>query len=399
MIPRLALADLWREWSMFACYAIALAAVLAPLLVLYSLRTGVVDGLTAQLRENPANREITVIGNRAYDRAWLDDLAERPEVGFLAPRTRSIAASIYLAPRPGAITGIETAELEPTGPDDPVLRAGPVPTAEDEIVVTHPLARALDIDTGAVIAGSVVRQVGEARQRVELPLRVVGVLPPAAGQRRVAYGLLPLLEAVEAYRDGLAVERFDWDGESPPDVPRPYAGFRLYAASLVDVGPLADALTADGLNVRANIAQIETVQRLDRNLTQIFAIIASLGAVGYLLSLGANLWSNVERKRKPLSILGLLGLPPRSLIAFPLTQAAAIAAVGLAIAFAVYGVAEGVINALFQAPGLEGRPVSLLHAEDAAIAAAGTIVGAIVAATVAGWRATRVEPAEGMRDV
>ena len=151
--------------------------------------------------------------------------------------------------------------------------------------------------------------------------------------------------------------------------------------------------------MRANIAQIETVQRLDRNLTQIFAIIASLGAVGYLLSLGANLWSNVERKRKPLSILGLLGLPPRSLIAFPLTQAAAIAAVGLAIAFAVYGVAEGVINALFQAPGLEGRPVSLLYAEDAAIAAAGTIVGAIGAATVAGWRATRVEPAEGMRDV
>ena len=48
---------------MAVCQALALAAVLAPLLILYGLTHGVVTGTLAALREDPANREILLVGN------------------------------------------------------------------------------------------------------------------------------------------------------------------------------------------------------------------------------------------------------------------------------------------------------------------------------------------------
>src|SRR5512146_2664308 len=122
MIFQLALADVLYERKMFLCYAVALAAVLAPLMVLYGLKTGVIAALTGQLLEDPRNREILVIGNRSYTEGWLDALARRPEVGFLAPRTRSIAATLYVErTEDQSGGGPELAELIPSAPGDPLL--------------------------------------------------------------------------------------------------------------------------------------------------------------------------------------------------------------------------------------------------------------------------------------
>ena len=87
------------------------------------------------------------------------------------------------------------------------------------------------------------------------------------------------------------------------------------------------------------------------------------------------------------------------MIRFPIIQALAISIAGLALAFSFYYVAEQLINALFSAPGLEGQEVCVLLPSHFGIAAAGTLVSAALAAAAAGWQASRVEPAEGMRDV
>lgn len=399
MMPRLALADMRHEWKMFLCYAIALAAVLAPLMVLYGLKYGVVTSLTAQLLADPSNREVLVIGNRSYERDWLVELDQRSEVGFLMPRTRSIAATLYVSEEVGGRTGLELAELVPSGPGDPLLSAETPPLEGHRVAISHALAQALSVDAGETIGGTAIRQIGQARQRVNLPLEVVEVLPPAAFQRKAVLAPLDLLEAVEDYRDGLAVPRFGWEGEAGRAAPRLYASFRVYAASLDAVGPLADHLTAQGIEVRSQVAQIEAVQRLDRSLGHIFTIVAGLGGMGYLLALGASLWSNVERKQRDLSIIRFLGLPAADLVRFPILQALGVALGGLLLAFALYLGAESLINAVFSVPTLEGQAVCVLQPVHYLVAAGATLAAAVVASALAGWRASLIEPAEGMRNV
>ncbi len=396
---RLALADVRFEWKMYLCYAIALAAVLAPLLVLYGLKFGVISALTSQLLSDPRNREILVVGNRAYAQEWLDRLAARPEVGFLVPRTRSIAASLRFTPEPHGRTGVESAELVPTAPGDPLLDPAQPPLDDTAVAISRPLAEALDVGVGDTVGAFAVRRIGDRSERVDLALRVAQVLPRASLQRNAAFATLPVLEAVEDWRDGFAVSRYGWDGESPREGPREYASFRLYARSLDDVAPLVDVLVGQRVEVRSQLAEIQAVRRLDESLTTIFAIIAGVGGLGYLLSLGANLWSNVERKRRELSVIRLLGLPATAMMRFPVFQAVAISVAGLASAFCFYYAAEQLINFLFEVPTLENQAVCTLLPIHYVVAAAGTLTCAVLASAVAGWRASRIEPAEGMRDV
>jgi len=399
MMVRLALADVRFEWKMFACYAIAMAAVLAPLMVLYGLKFGVISALTAQLLSDPRNREILVVGNHAWSEEWLAELAARPEVGFLVPRTRSIAASLYFGPEVNPRTGVESAELVPTAPGDPLLDPALPPLADDQVALSHPLAEALGVEVGDEVGGFAVRRIGDRRERVDLAFRVARILPPASVQRKSAFVTLPVLEAVEDYRDGLAVRRYGWDGEAPPERARDYASFRIYARTLDDVAPLVDHLIALRVDVRSEMAEIEAVRRLDESLTTIFAIIAGVGGLGYLFSLAANLWSNVERKHRELSIIRLLGLSAAAMMRFPVFQAVAMSVAGLALAFGFYYGAERLINLLFTVPALENQLVCTLLPIHYGVAAAGTLACAVLASAVAGWRASRIEPAEGMRDV
>jgi putative ABC transport system permease protein len=238
-----------------------------------------------------------------------------------------------------------------------------------------------------------------SQQTVTVDLEIQQIVPPSAYQRRAIFADLPLLEAVEDYRDAIRVPAYDWPGLTDPPAERVYASFRLYAADLDAVQVLSDLLSGEGIDLRSNAADIQTVEALDRNLTQIFAIIAGLGGLGYLLSLGANLWSNVERKYRDLSVLRLLGVSGAGLVRFPIFQAIAIALVGSALAFAVYLLAQATINALFSAPVVPGEAVCLLLPGHYAVALAMTVAAAALASAVAGWQASRVEPAEGMRSV
>ena len=115
----LALKDYGHEWVMSGNFVLALAAVLAPMMVLYGLKAGIVGSMVDRLVGDPRNREIQAVGSGRYGPEWFQDLRGRPEVAFLVPRTRSIAASIDLqAEKGGRILAVE---LVPTGPGDPLL--------------------------------------------------------------------------------------------------------------------------------------------------------------------------------------------------------------------------------------------------------------------------------------
>ena len=99
-IFRLSFRDYIHEWRMSGCFVFALAAVLAPMMILFGLKFGIVSSMVYELVENPANREIRAIGSGRYDQQWIETYRDRGDVEFIVPKTRALAASIQLKRRP-----------------------------------------------------------------------------------------------------------------------------------------------------------------------------------------------------------------------------------------------------------------------------------------------------------
>jgi putative ABC transport system permease protein len=395
MILRLALSDLRHERVLFLCSALGCAAVLAPLIVLFGLREGVVAGLRAELLEDPRAREVVSVVNRTIDPEVLARLAADPRVAFLVPRTRALSATIVLEnpARPGS--GVRV-ELLPTATDDPLL---PVRSAmdADQLVLSAAALQRLGLNVGDRVLASVPRVREGQREALTLEMRVAAVAPLSAAVREAAFATLPVLLLAEDFLDGL-VGPDARPGTEAEARTRPFAGFRLHAARLEDVPTLDRDLRADGIEVASRADAVAGLLRLDRNLALLFLAIAGAGGAGYLVSLGVGLWAQVERKRRDIALLSLLGLKRRALLMLPLVQAAAVALVGALLAFAIATAVATVLNRAFAGSVTGDRPVCLLTPMMGFAAAGITMAGALLAAVLAGLRAAAVPPADGLAE-
>lgn len=390
---RLALADLWHERGLSACFVIALAAIVAPLLVLLGLKTGVVDSLRAQLLADPHMREINSLGNRSLSAEAVAEIGRQEGITFIVPRTRQLAATATLARDDGA--NALTAELMPTAPGDPLL--APLVAPGDEGIVLSPLAaQKLGLTTGDRLRLAVQRKLGDQAEGKSLSLTVAGIAPAAAFAREGAFVSIGLLAALEDYRDGRPVPRYGWDGPNAA-AGRSFAGFRAVAGRIEDVTAIAARLEAQGQAVTTRADEIETVLRLDRNLTAIFLILAVIGGAGFALSLGASLIGHVARKRGELSLLRLMGLGSAGMAGMPMVQGIAITGAGALLALGGYGLAALVINRQFSDGLPGGGDICRLDMPQVAAVVGIALIVALLAATLAGLSAARVEPGEGLR--
>jgi len=389
---RLAMADLLAERLLAACTILALAAVLAPLVILAGLRAGVVQGLRELVLEDPRAREVATAANRSFDAALLARLAARPDVAFLAPRTRTLAASLLVerSDAPGAGTRVE---LIPTAPGDPLLPAGP--EGAGHVVLTASAAARLRVGAGDALIGRLARVLDGRRESVPLALTVQVVAPPATFPRDAAFVPLALAVLVEDFQDGRVGPPGDLSALAPADRAE-YAGFRLYARRLEAVPALDSTLRAEGIEVVSRAADVSGLLRVDRNLGLLFGLVAGLGGAGFLVSLGAGLWANVERKRVALAQLRFLGLRAGALRLLPVAQALVLAALGVMVALAAALAASAVVNRTFAGTLALDRPLCLITPGLAAVAATVTLAGAALVAAAAGTRAARVEPWEGV---
>ena len=392
----LASRDFANEWQMSGFFILALAAVLGPMMILFGLKFGIIGSMVDNLIQDPRNREIHPVGSGRFDMAWIDQLRQRPEISFVIPHTRSIAATIQLSSDNSS--RILPVEMIPTDPGDPLLPDIQIPAEIHQVVLSDSAARKLNVKPGGSVSGSLSRRFQDKSERVHLDLKVVDVAPLGSFSRDGVFVTLSLAEAAEDYRDGRAVPALGWEGTGS-DAQRTYPGFRLYTRSIYDVAPVSKALEKLGIEVRTRAADIEIVRNMDHNLTAVFWVIAVIGLVGFSFSLGASLWANVDRKRKELSVLRLVGFRTGDIIWFPIIQSFYTAALGWLTASLVYQGVAYTINRMFYAQLKQGENVCQLLPEHFLIALALTVTSAFLAAALAGYRAARIEPSEGLREI
>jgi putative ABC transport system permease protein len=223
LIFRLAAADLAHEWILSSCLVMAVAAVLAPLIILFGIKYGTVEALRDRLLQDPRNREIRPMVSAAFTRPWIEDLARRPDVAFVVPATRQISANVDAAvvqtgteAPPENTKGKVSLNLIPTLPGDPLIleNGATVPTG-DACVLSRTAAEALEARVGDTLAAHARRRVGADMETGRVSLRVAGILDARASALKSLFVPLSVVEAVENFKDGLAVPSYGWPGNTP----------------------------------------------------------------------------------------------------------------------------------------------------------------------------------------
>lgn len=399
-IVRLALRDYSYERLLSTCTILGLAAVLAPLLVLFGVKSGIINTMVDRLVQDPRNLEISPVGSGRYTQGWFAEAAKRPGVAFIIPQTRSIAANMILYYKSDDQPRTLAVDLIPTGSGDPLLEKwGKVPVDNNAVVLSASAARKLNVSAGGEIIGRVGRSIQGRKEQVAVSLKVIAVLPLEAFPRDAAFVRLALLEATEDYRDGFSSKIFDWPGKTRPDRPKEYPSFRLYARTIYDVAALRDWLTGQGLEIYTRVEEIEVIQSMDRSFSLIFRLIAVVAICGYFASMASNILANVNRKSRHLGIIRLIGFSTRSIMWYPVVQSVATGLLGTGLAGCLYFISQVTINSLFAKYLAQGEYVCKLSLVHLMIAFILTISLSILAAGYAALRVAKIEPSKVIRDV
>ena len=148
----LATADYRRERLLSLCSILGLAAVLAPLLVLYGVKFGVVTTMVSRMRSDPLTLELSPVSSGHFTQDFFTSLRQEPGVAFVLPRTRSIAATMQLSNTAGDGTRrTVVCSMEPTAAGDPLLARYSILLVEcrrnalftSSFGIPHPLSRIL----------------------------------------------------------------------------------------------------------------------------------------------------------------------------------------------------------------------------------------------------------------
>jgi len=616
VVFKLSLKDLKHEWILTSCLVMAIAAVLAPLLLLFGLKYGIITWGREYLTQDPLYREIRPMTSKSFNKEWFERMEKRADVAFVMPMTRQIAATVKAHVK--GKTAKKELNIIPTRAQDPlVLENGAAIPEKNECVLTRIAAEDLKAQIGDMIVARAGRIIGGKYEYGALELKVSGILSVRASELKSMYVRLAILEAVERYKDGQAVPEFGWSGTTPrayplyngliitlpqklgkvgefslcnrtgftkieslnneqllakagfqvapqmavyrlytqrkpageesitsvknklrgknaylfpwtapinaqllnssgdevasltlaslsadraqaqavglsplppwgeaqhptsailkimlpenisvrgehfslkvsredgtlsfpvtimaerapsgntafiparlagiltlyqsrniqfdPDLKefvlfrRGYAGFRMYAKKISDVDGLRRFFAEKSLPVHTEIKEIKKVMELDRGMTLIFWLLAFVGITGSIASLIASLYASVERKKREMSVLRLIGLSGPKLFRFPIYQGIFIGSGGFILSTVLFGIFAALINSQFRpyVDKLLGFPmeagvsfcrIPFLYMTGALL---GTVVIAAFAAMVAAMRVTQFDPAEALRD-
>ncbi|HDT1290062.1 TPA: FtsX-like permease family protein, partial [Enterobacter asburiae] len=260
-------------------------------------------------------------------------------------------------------------------------------------------ARRLGVQPGDILRLMVSRKSEGKNQRATFALTVTGVLDDAKFSRQGAFITLPLLVALEDYRDGFQVPLLGVSDGKPPRERTRYSRARIYASSIDDVSLLARWLETQNIEAITQSAQIESVRAIDRVLGIIFGVIAWISASGCIASLVGAFIANIDRKRKDMAVLRLLGFRRRAVTLFIIIQALCLTGVSYGLGVIIYLLGSALFNHALGSSLPDQAFVCHLDPLHFIAALLCVLAVALGVAAIGALRALKIEPAESLREI
>jgi putative ABC transport system permease protein len=398
LLGSLALQDLWHDRKVSLCIAASLVAVIAPLLLLFGLKHGVVSQLQDELLRDPRNLEVKMLSNGNYDTAWIERLRLRPETGFALGQTRSLNTQADLLI--GMQRFVEGAEIIATEPGDPQLNLAPLNPVGNQVILSASAAQRLQAKAGDSVQLRALRRLEGVNERGEMTLTVLAVLDGARFGRAAGFVAPPLLLDLERFRDGYQVSEFGVTTGKPQGNLQPlYARARVYARDIDQVAPLEHWLNEQHIETSSRLADIDNVKAINHVLGLIFGVIAVAALIGCVASMVGAFLANIDRKRKSLAVLRLLGFKRRAVGGFVILQALALSLAGYVGGLGFYVVGSHLFDYLLgssQATGTFVCHITVWHGLAALLL---TFLVAALVAVIGALRAINIQPAESLREL
>ena len=398
LLGSLALQDLWHDRKVSLCIAASLVAVIAPLLLLFGLKHGVVSQLQDELLRDPRNLEVKMLSNGNYDTAWIERLRLRPETGFALGQTRSLNTQADLLI--GMQRFVEGAEIIATEPGDPQLNLAPLNPVGNQVILSARAAQRLQAKVGDSVQLRALRRLEGVNERGEMTLTVLAVLDGARFGRAAGFVAPPLLLDLERFRDGYQVSAFGVDTGKPQGNLQPlYARARVYARNIDQVAPLEHWLNEQHIETSSRLADIDNVKAINHVLGLIFGVIAVAALIGCVASMVGAFLANIDRKRKSLAVLRLLGFKRRAVGGFVVLQALVLSLAGYVGGLGFYAVGSHLFDYLLgssQATGTFVCHITVWHGFAALLL---TFLVAALVAVIGALRAINIQPAESLREL
>jgi putative ABC transport system permease protein len=393
----LGLSDLIHDRKVSICIMASIVAVVAPLLLLFGLKFGIVSQLRAELLSDPRNLEVRMLASAKLEPAWFEKMRLSEGVGFVMPLTRSLntIADLYLDSRRFA----DNVELIPTANNDPILDGVTIPQNKDEVVLSSSAASRLGVKQGERVQLRVNRLHESRSERAQIDVRVLAILPPESFARPAVFLTLPLLVEIEDFRDGFYVAGSGVETGSASQPRTHFARARIYADKIENVEALANRISQDGIESSSRLAEIKSVQSIDKVLGIIFGVIAWIAVLGCAASLIGAFMANIDRKRKDLALLRLMGYGKLAMQTYVVMQSAVLTVTGFAVGCLMYLLGSHLFNQMLGVYMKADRFVCRLDPIHFVVALAGALMLAMVVAGVGGIVVTKIEPAESLRDL
>ncbi|MDO9617512.1 MAG: FtsX-like permease family protein [Pseudomonas sp.] len=397
LLVELAARDLWHDRKVSLCIVASLVAVIAPLLLLFGLKHGVVSQLNNELLSDPRNLEVRMLGNYNLAGDWFEQVRNQPGVGFVIPLTRSLNTTADLMRDNQHF--VANAEVIPSASGDPLIGTLPAPATQQQVLLSASAASKLGVKSGDQMRLLVLRKLQGNNERGDYAVTVGGVLEHNLFTRPAVLVHLDLLVAMENFRDGYAVPQFGFDSGTPAPVRERYARARIYAQGLDDVATIAARLEGERIESSTRAAEIESVKAISHVLGLIFAVIAWTAVIGCVASLIGAFLANIDRKRKDLALLRLLGFQRSAAGLYIMVQAALLTCLAFALGYGAYLIGSSVFNSALGNNLVGDGFVCKLENIHILLAFASALLLAILVAAVGGFRAIHIQPAESLRDL
>ncbi len=305
MILQLALKALKFEKLVSFCLIASLCSVIAPLLLLFSLRFGIITNLEENLKQDPSNLEIKFMSGYKLGDEFFESLKENPHVQFVLPLTRSLSVTTSVFANGKLIDRIDAM---PTAKNDPlVLRSGITQDLGlNEVFMSKSLAEDLKLKVGDSLKLKISRKLNDVNENSVQTFTLKGIIDSRYLQLRKILINFDTLVYMEDYRDGFNPPVFS-DGSKLNQVRDSFAKARLYVKTLDDVEPMSKMLR-QSYSITDSSDQIEKLNKITSILNFVFTAIALVSVVGGLLAATGLIFTNLKRRLQGFALLKLTGI-------------------------------------------------------------------------------------------